>query len=265
MPTINKYVDEDGYYILARPPGVGNITYKIEHEGNPVVWKHGLRDGDEVSWSTIQSFKALGIIYTDQSGTLGPDDFRPDPDQLEKTELPESEAEELFSIITTQFNLSPAESAEIRTILGLPPEQDFELVGDQIRAYLEDYVDSEGLAVGPDRTVTDVAEVDITTWVNETGSEDFDTWELHLLIIPENGDEAYFTDHCIHLCEKHGLEQWHIRVPEQPSWDIKRVAIVQRSVIFPRLLDELRAVQFDLGDPSEMLAPLVERFENGSA
>ncbi|MFC7215107.1 hypothetical protein ACFQO4_13600 [Saliphagus sp. GCM10025334] len=265
MPTINKYVDGDGYYILARPSGAGNITYKIKHEGNPVVWKHGLRDGDEISWSTIQSFKTLGIIYTDQSGTLGPDDFRPDPDQLEKTELPESEAEELFSIITTQFDLSPEERAEIRSILGLPPEQDFELIGDHIRAYLEDYVDSEGLTVRPDRMVTDAAEVDISTWVNETGSEDFDTWELHLLILTEDGDEAYFTDHCIHLCEKHGLERWHIRILEQPSWEIKRVAIEQRSVIFPRLLDELRAVQFDLGNPSEMLAPLVEPAESGSA
>ncbi|NUB91167.1 hypothetical protein HT576_09055 [Haloterrigena sp. SYSU A121-1] len=100
MPTINSYVDEEGYYIRARPSGAGNITYKIKDEGNPVVWKHGLRDGDEISWSTIQSFKALGIIYTEESGTLGPDDFKPDPEQLEKTELPESDAEELFGILT---------------------------------------------------------------------------------------------------------------------------------------------------------------------
>lgn len=260
MPTINRYVDGEGYYIRARPSGAGNITYKIKEKGDPVVWKHGLRDGDEISWSTIQSFKALGIIYTEESGTLGLDDFKPDPEQLEKTELAESEAQELFSIITTQFDLSPEERAEIRSILGLPPEQDFELVADRLKSRLKSYVDTEGLLVRPDRTVEDAAEVSISPSVTENSSGDYDTWKLHIVIISEDGNESYFTDHCIHLCEKHGLERWHIEVMDTPSWDIKRVAIEQRSVIFPRLLDELRAVEFDLGDPSEVLAPEVDSF-----
>ncbi|NUB91166.1 hypothetical protein HT576_09050 [Haloterrigena sp. SYSU A121-1] len=120
---------------------------------------------------------------------------------------------------------------------------------------------SEGLTVQPDRTVADTEGVEISSWVNKNGSTDYDTWELHVMIGSGMSDESYFTDHCIHLCEKHGLERWHIRVEESPSWDLKRVAIEQQSVIFPRLLDELRVVEFDLGDPSEVLAPQVELLE----
>jgi len=258
MPTINKYANEEGYYIRARPSSAGNITYKIKDEGNPVVWKHGLRDNDEISWSTIQSFKALGIVYTEQSGTLEPDDFEPDPEQLEKTTLAESDARELFSIITTQFDLSQEERAEIRSILDLPPEMDLKTIGNRIRSHLKSCVDENDLSIRGDQTVKSKGNVDMSSWVEENNSTDHDSWRLHILFITGDGDKSQFTDHCIHLCDKHGLEHWHIRTLEPPTWDIKRVAIEQQSVIFPRLLDELRAVEFDLGDPSEMLPPVIE-------
>lgn len=263
MPTINSYANDEGFYIRARPSNAGNITYKIKEEGNLVVWKHGLRDGDEISWSTIQSFKALGIIYTEQSGTLGPDDFRPDPEQLEKTELTESDAQDLFSIIISQFELTKEERTEIRSILGLSPEMDVEAIGDRIKTDLEEYADSVGLSVRPDRTVVDTEEIDISTWVEMENSTDYDSYRLHFLFVSEVNDEPRFTDHCIHLCEEHGLEHWHIRVLETPTWDIKRIAIEQKSVIFPRLLDELRAAEFELGDPADVLSPLIEYNEIG--
>jgi len=30
VPTINRYTDEEEYYIRARPSSAGNITYKIQ-------------------------------------------------------------------------------------------------------------------------------------------------------------------------------------------------------------------------------------------
>jgi hypothetical protein len=264
VPTINKYTDEEGYYIRARPSGAGNITYKIKDEGNPVVWKHGLRDDDEISWSTIQSFKALGIVYTEQSGTLEPDDFEPDPKQLEKTTLAESDARELFSIITAQFDLSQEERAEIRSILGLPPEMNLKTIGDRISSHLESSVGGNNLSTRGDQTAKSDGNVDIASWVEESDSTNHELRRLHILFITKNGGESQFTDHCIHICNKHGLERWHIRTLEPPTWEIKRVAIEQKSVIFPRLLEELQAAEFDLGDPSEVLSPVVEVNKNDS-
>lgn len=257
MPTINSYADKQGYYIRARPSGVGNITYKIKDAGNPVIWKHGLRDGDDVAWSTIQSFKALGIIYTEESGTLGPDDFEPDPEQLEKTELTEADARELFSIISTQFNLSRTERKEIRTILGLPLEIDFEIIGERIKSHIKSYMSEEGFPVRPDRTVYQTDEIDISTWVDEDDSAEYDTWQLHILVVSEANNKSLFTDHCIHLCDEHGLERWHLQVLDTPTWEIKRTGITQKSIIFPILLDELQSAGFNLGDPTEVMSPQV--------
>jgi hypothetical protein len=259
VPTINSYANKQGYYIRARPSSTGNITYKIKNKGNPIVRKYGLKDGDEISWSTIQSFKALGVIYTEKSGTLGPDDFEPDPEQLEKTELFESDAKELFSVITTQFELSAEERTEIRSILGLRPEMNLEAVGDQIGPYLESHADSEGLSVWPNQTVETSEKLIITTWIDDVDSTEHDTWHLRIIIMGVDNDEFYTTHHCIHLCEEHGIEYWHTWVPVTPTWDIKQVALEQKSVIFPQLLSELRAINFDLGDPSEVVSPPLEQ------
>ena len=78
-----------------------------------------------------------------------------------------------------------------------------------------------------------------------------------MLIITEYNDESQFTNHCIHLCDDHGLERWHIQVLDTPTWDIKRVGIEQKKHYFPCLLDELRAAEFELGDPTEVLSPQV--------
>lgn len=265
MPTINKYENDEGYYIRAWTSDAGNITYKIRNEGRPVVWKHGLRDGDEIAWSTIQSFKALGIIYTDESGTLGPGDFEPDPEQFAETELTDSDARELFDIITSEFELSAAERAEIREILGLPAELDLTSTADRLESYLETHVEREGLSIRPDRVATNSDAVTISAWANSSNGREVDRQELHILVMSESetGDETWFTDHCIHLCDEHGLEHWHVRILQEPTWDIKRVAIQQQAVLFPRLLDELRATEFDLGDPSEMLDPVIEVAESG--
>lgn len=265
MPTINSYVDREGYYIRARPSETGNITYKIKEEGNPIIWKHGLRDGDEIAWSIIQSLKALGIVYTEGSGTLGPDDFKPDSAQLKETELSEADAQELYSIITEQFKLSQDDRAEIRSLLGLPPKMDLEMIGDRIKSHLKKHIDSRGLSVRGDRNVRTTEDVEIATWTEQSGSDEYEAHRLHVLIVSKLDGVSCFTDHCIHLCEEHGLERWHVRVLETPTWEIKQAAIEQRSVIFPRLLDELRAAEFDLGDPSQVLLPLVEPVKIGSA
>lgn len=264
MPTVNTYVNERGYYIRARPSGIGNITYKIEKEGHPVLREYGLSDGDEIAWSTIQSLKTLGVIYTEQSGTLGPDDFRPDPEQLEKTKLTESEAEELFSIIVSRFKISAKKRGEIRSTLGLAAEIDLETIGDRLRSYLESYTDTESFTVRNAPPAETAEELDIATWVEDVNSTDHGTWRFHILIINEVNDQSYFTDHCVHLCEEHGIEYWHVRTLESPTWNIKRVAIEQKGVIFPRLLDELQAAGFDPGDPTEVLSPHVDCAESST-
>lgn len=137
------------------------------------------------------------------------------------------------SSISSQFELSREEREEIRSILGLPPEIDLEAVGDRLKSHLEAHVDKEGLPVRADRTINDAEEIEISTWVDEGNYTEYDTWQLRVLIVSERNDTSQYTDHCIHLCDEHGLERWHIRVLETPTWDIKRVGIRQKKRNLP--------------------------------
>lgn len=259
MPTINEYKNEDGYYIRAHTSDAGNINYKIRNEGHPAIWKHGLRDGDEITWSTIQSLKSLGVIYTDESGTLGPDEgFTPDPTQLEASELSEEEARELLEILKTQLNPSPEKLAEVRDILGISERaQIFEEASHAVSNNVEDLIKRGEFPVSADSEDHDSFE---TTAGANIAWRDADTHEvanlqISVLTQTELGDK--YTQHCVHLCEEHGLEKWHIRIASEPSWERKVVAVQQKSLILPVLVSQLQESGFELGDPSEQLEPTV--------
>lgn len=123
MPTINEYSEEPGYYIRARPSNIESpITYQVEPEGYKIIESYGLSHGDQISWSIIQSLKSLGLLFTNESGIIGSDEFDPDPEQLKETELDDSAAFELAEIIQQNINISPEELSELLSILGIDPQ-----------------------------------------------------------------------------------------------------------------------------------------------
>lgn len=122
MPTLNKYSDKSGYYIRARPSGTNApITYQIESEGYSVIESYGLSDGEQISWSVIQSLRSLGLVYTDQSGVLGADEFEPDASQLDETKLDDAAARRLAEVIAENLDIDPEELGEILSILDIEP------------------------------------------------------------------------------------------------------------------------------------------------
>jgi hypothetical protein len=120
VPTINEYTYERGYYIRARPSDAsGTLTYKIRSHGYPIIDDMNVADGDEITWDSIQALKALGLIYTEGSGTITPDDFDPDPNQLTRLSLSQQEAENLLGIIQRHVDLDDSRASEIESLLGL--------------------------------------------------------------------------------------------------------------------------------------------------
>lgn len=260
MPSINEYKNDPGYYILAHTSDAGNITYKIREEGHPVIWKHGLRDGDDITWQTIQSFKSLGIIYTDESGTLGPDEgFKPDPTQLETSKLSEEEARDLLEILKTQLDPSPEKLAEVREILGISElAQIFEDASDAVSDHITDLLEQGNFPIQANRAEHDSIETTADIHISWRDSDAHEVANLQISLLtqaPTMEDE--YTQHCVHLCEEHGLEKWHIRIATEPSWARKTVAVQQKSLILPTLVSQLQQSSFELGDPSEQLEPTV--------
>lgn len=259
MPTINEYNNQNGYYIRAHTSDAGNITYKIRDEGRPVVWKHGLRDGDEITWPTIQSFKSLGIIYTDESGTLGPDDFTPNPEQLETTDLSDEEAQNLLEILTSQLDPSAEKIAEIRDILGLSNlSSEIDEISKVLTEHIERLTETGELPVQLNRANHDSVTTTVATAVVWSDEESYQMANLQISLVSQTPTLEEYTHHCIHLCDNHGLEGWHVKTGGESSWERKVTAVQQKSVILPELVSQLEASSFDLGDPAEQLHPTIE-------
>lgn len=120
MPVLYEYKNDPGYYIKARPPGVGNITYKVKEEGYALVEDLDLVPEGDLSWEIINMFKVLGLVYTDESGVLGPDEgYEPDPAEIEKLSISEEAAVELLETFEGFTDLSPGQRDELCSILGI--------------------------------------------------------------------------------------------------------------------------------------------------
>lgn len=122
VPTLNSYADQPGYYIRARPSSVdAPITYQIESEGYSIIDSYGVLDGEQISWSIIQSLKSLGLLYTDESGVIGADEFEPDASQLEETALGDEDARQLAVVIAKNLDIDEEALRAILDILNIDP------------------------------------------------------------------------------------------------------------------------------------------------
>lgn len=158
MPTLNKYTNEPGYYVRARPSSTGApITYQIESEGYSIIESYGLSDGEQISWSIIQSLRSLGLIYTDQSGVLDSDEFEPDPSQLKETALDDAAARRLAEVIAENLDIGVDQLRTILDILNIDPTT-FDL-GDQTSGSNSGFPTPRGHSPVPEFPVHDNIEV----------------------------------------------------------------------------------------------------------
>ncbi|MFC7095689.1 hypothetical protein [Halobaculum marinum] len=121
MATLNAYSNDPGYYIRAWTSDLRNFNYKIRSEGWDIIDSDpNLTDGVQISWKYINTLKALGVVYTEESGVISPDDekFTPDPDQTSES-LSREEAMEFLDAIRSTRNLSTQELEQISSVLGI--------------------------------------------------------------------------------------------------------------------------------------------------
>lgn len=124
MPTINVYKQGGGYYIRARPSdATGIITYKIRSYGNPVVREMDFKNGEEITWESINALKSLGIVYTDGSGTVAPDGFDPDSDLLRKKSISEQKARRMLTAVQKHLEMGQQQLQDAADALGVSYNQ----------------------------------------------------------------------------------------------------------------------------------------------
>jgi len=115
MPVLKSYVNNDGYYINARPPDIGNITYQV----HPSLWtfleEMGYRDESEVEWSLVRSFRMAGLVYTEGQGVDDNiDEDIPELDPTKLSDLSENGIQELMEYIDSRDDLDEETKRRIR-------------------------------------------------------------------------------------------------------------------------------------------------------
>lgn len=252
MPTLNAYKNDPGYYIRAWTPDQGNINYKLYSDGNRIVEGYDLRDGDEISWPTIHSLKAVGAIYTDGSGTLGPDDFKP----LDKStkSLTQEEAEELLRTILDQVDPSEDEIEELCDILDIerPESREAELER-ELRSRIEEVggiteLDTDKSLNGEIENAS--MSVDVSDYTDDEESSVMYGISIFLLGDVEL-DHPGMARHDIRLCQEHGLEGWHFAHSGDDPWKVHAEMSSQKSVLLPVVLDWFDELGLQYGLPDE--------------
>jgi len=118
VPTLNKYSNDDGYYILARPSDSGNITYQLKPRGEQILEKVGYQDGEEIGWQVISALKVPNLVYTGDEGTTD-NDISVDLDKEEIEALSEEDAKQLLDELSSVPRVGESQTDEIEEILGV--------------------------------------------------------------------------------------------------------------------------------------------------
>lgn len=257
MPTINEYKDGSGFYILARPSQVGNITYQVSAVAERILKKLGYEDGDEVDWRTVKALKVTDLVYTGEQGVSGPAsvDFSAEIEDA-MDNLTEQEAEELLDEMRERASLSNAQLTDVEDILGVTVGTKFEQLEANIEQALSQagqHGDLSSLALSDSEFIVDVSDLRDSTEnglcnISLTGTLDgsFD-------------NEPY--QHGIFVCQEHGVEGWRCRSDFADSWDFKTEMYRQMAVFLPTILDELEAVGIDIGTPEKTPPPEIGIWE----
>lgn len=266
MPTFNEYQDNSGYFIRAWTPDTGNINYKIRDEGNPIVEDYGLRHGDDISWDTVTSLKSLGLIFTDESGTIRNEDFNPDPEHVEESSLSDDEARRLLDAIRENEDLTPTELDQLCSILGISsPPSEFQQLEQSLESVIRDFVAQESFPTQLTVDQSETEELDLTVTANDP-SEATENGRVGLQIqffmSESDSDDVTRMGHNIWVCEEHGIENWLTGVDGEKTWLKKAVLCSQKSILLPFVVKALESNDIDPGSPESSPHPVMRDFED---
>ncbi|WP_157572940.1 hypothetical protein [Halogranum rubrum] len=256
MPTFNEYADKSGYFIRAWTPATGNINYKLLPKANAIVEDYGLNPGDEFSWDIIKSLKTLRLLYTDNSGIIGPNEFEPDPNHVLQTSLSKSESHTLLDAIHSHYSLSATELSKICMILGI------EATNLQY-SLLERVIETAILVPQSSLSIADqvLLQAEASELPRETTLEGGSLNDLHvevsvldlrgelehgrlgiiilLLNTSPDTDELAIVEHRVFLCEDHGISWWYVGMNREITPERHGEAFQQIGYLLPIVSQEV--------------------------
>jgi hypothetical protein len=129
MPTLNTYTDDRGYYIQARLPDVGYVTYQVTRQATAFITGIGYSDGEELPWGLINPLKEAGEVYTYGTGT-GTEQQNQSVPELSPGSLPklsEPEADALIQYLKDATEVGSDTVNQVKTKINTEPDEKNEI------------------------------------------------------------------------------------------------------------------------------------------
>lgn len=221
VPVLHSYVDDDGYYITARPSDVGNITYQVSERAETLLSELDYRDEDDLPWGIINPLRSAGLIYTDSQGVNHNQDDAPDLDPTELPELTESEIQRLIEYFESRDDISEGVCDQLKEKI---KSNDYLL--EQIAQRIHSKFPNE------------------ETYVHVTWTSDEQDHEIHKLRIELKDRDI------VHRMDMFGdptVDEWKIEHPYEDSWD----GVARASETLPEVMKGLDEINSEL--PVEIL------------
>ena len=271
MPTLNPYANDPGYYIRAWTSDLGNINYKLKPQGWNIINDWGeLTNGGEITWQQINALKSVGVVFTEDTGVIYPDDekFQPDPEQLDSMDLSDEEASAFLDAILTHCDLSAEQIADLCQMLGIDPPTDgpksrFSDATDAVESELADAVSAGTFPItetlplstsermfetGPnyDKEYHHKAEV-ITFAIDAAEAEQSDVDyagedgedSLGIVFVKSSSDDTESRDFVLHqiFVDTENITTWSVRTSQELTWEIRSELFSQIGTLLQLVVD----------------------------
>jgi len=184
MPVYHSYVDDDGYYITARPSDVGNITYQTTTEADTLLTELGYRDEDDLPWGLINPFRAAGLIFTNGQGVKADLDDAPDLDPSKLDKLSASKAEELLAYFESREDIPDEVYNQLQEIIERDEKREADILGDAISAEFPDQGTHTKL-IWKTESYEDISRIEISLYGQDI---------KHILSVFSNNTEYKYVD-----------------------------------------------------------------------
>lgn len=252
MPILKEYVNDDGYYINARPSDVGNVTYQVDSRLWGFLEELGYHHESEIEWSLVKSFRLAGLIYTEGSGVDDDiDEDIPELDPSKLSQLSEPDIQELLDYIDSRDDLNPELKKEIRNYILDNTEEAQADIEEDLRETIKNTLISEGLN-------TWSFEVSVSEGIEQHWMVTDITIKLQQFTIQPTRSTTSIT-HAFTNMEPvdEGVDdfatRWSVESEDSISWETTLDALQQKAVLARTVVEFLQDRGHEFNNPEDSL------------
>jgi hypothetical protein len=271
VPTVAEYSSGEGYYIRAKPPQIGFVTYQVTPAGNRILEKLDCQDGDELGWNVVNTLRELSFVYTQNSG-IDDQEGLPEDSSGDYSISGLSEAQRK-TLITELIELPQVDSTQVRRAAELihpredktnsesssaaPPDVRAGNLEEEINARLSELVDRDSTS----SAFFEYDELEMSMEVKLANSPDkeYDI-QIHTDFgLWEEVGRGYFIFR-VEVDQSEGIQQFVVKTDAKVDWEFRAEIYKLMGDITPLIASALNRKKFRSGSARDNAVLKIEQF-----